>query len=170
MLTCTEKFCYTLYLVFVFEEFGVKPGFPYFNSHFIRHSPYFFSSTMFILQCWHPLFRFLFFSFFLSFSFCSVYSFSEILTTLHRLQHDNSYIPGGPPPPKKKPGIFDTVGFSGLCSDQQLSFSPCWIEHLFLIIIRPRSSIWLRTFYFMSNYLWTVIFGICPISRVPRHD
>ena len=24
--------------------------------------------------------------------------------------------------------------------------------------------------YFMSNFLWNVIFGICPISRVPRHD
>ena len=28
--------------------------------------------------------------------------------------------------------------FSGLCSDQQLFFSPCWIEHLFLIIITLR--------------------------------
>ena len=31
-------------------------------------------------------------------------------------------------------------------------------------------KIWLRTFYFISNFLWTVIFGICPISRVSRHD
>ena len=33
-----------------------------------------------------------------------------------------------------------SVDFLGLCSDQQLSFSPCWIEHLFLIVITPRSS------------------------------
>ena len=25
---------------------------------------------------------------------------------------------------------------------------------------------WLKTFYFMSNFLWTVIFGICPISSL----
>ena len=30
-----------------------------------------------------------------------------------------------------------TVDFLGLCSDL---FSPCWIEHLFLIIITSRSS------------------------------
>ena len=30
--------------------------------------------------------------------------------------------------------------FSGLCSNQQLSFSPCWREHLFLNILTPRSS------------------------------
>ena len=32
--------------------------------------------------------------------------------------------------------------FLGHCSDQELSssFLPCWIEHLFLIIITPRSS------------------------------
>ena len=34
-----------------------------------------------------------------------------------------------------------------------------WIEHLFLIILTPRSSTFV--FYFMSNFLWTVIFGIC---------
>ena len=27
-----------------------------------------------------------------------------------------------------------------LCSDEQLFFSPCWIEHLFFIIMTPRSS------------------------------
>ena len=43
---------------------------------------------------------------------------------------------GWPPSQKKK----RNSRFSGLCSDQQLSFSPCWIEHLFLIIITPRSS------------------------------
>ena len=51
-------------------------------------------------------------------------------------------------------------------------FSACWIdsEPLFLIIITPRSSNLVENFLFMSNFLWTVIFGICPISRVPRHD
>ena len=33
-----------------------------------------------------------------------------------------------------------TVNILGLCSDEQLFFSPCWIEHIFLIIMTPRSS------------------------------
>ena len=41
-----------------------------------------------------------------------------------------------------------TVDFSGLCSDQQLFFSPRWIEHLFLIIITPRSSNLVENFLF----------------------
>ena len=60
---------------------------------------------------------------------------------------------------KKNPG---TVDFLGLCSDQQLFFFTLLDRHLFLIIITPRSYHFsLRTFYFMSNFLWTVVFGIC---------
>ena len=40
----------------------------------------------------------------------------------------NFSLVGGPP----KNG---TVNFLGLCSDEQLFFSPCWIEHFFLIIM-----------------------------------
>ena len=54
--------------------------------------------------------------------------------------------------------------FSGLCSEQQLSFSPCWIEHLFLIIITPRSLNLVENFFLWVHFLWTVIFGICPID------
>ena len=48
--------------------------------------------------------------------------------------------------------------FFGLCSDQQLSF--------FTLLDRASfphqdHQISLRIFYFMSNFLWTVIFGIC---------
>ena len=72
-------------------------------------------------------------------------------------------------PPKKR-----NSKFVGLCSNQQFSFKPCWIEHLFLIIITTRSLNWLRTFYFMSNFLWTVIFGICHYISlsliVPRNS
>ena len=50
-----------------------------------------------------------------------------------------------PPPPKKKKG---TVDLLGLCSDQRYRFSPCWIEHLFLIIITPRSSNLVENFLF----------------------
>ena len=75
-------------------------------------------------------------------------------------------IPGGRP----KNGTVDTVDFSGLCSNQQLSFSPCWVEHLFLIIITPRSSNLVENFLFYEHFLWTVIFEICPFSRVPRND
>ena len=46
----------------------------------------------------------------------------------------------------------------GLCSDQQLAFSPCWIEHLIFIIINSQDhQIWLKAFYFTSNFLSTVI-------------
>ena len=44
----------------------------------------------------------------------------------------NFSLVGGPP----KHG---TVDFLWLCSDVQLFFSPCWIEHLFLVIMTPRS-------------------------------
>ena len=43
-----------------------------------------------------------------------------------------------------------TVNFLGLCSDEQLFFSPCWIEHLFLIIMTPRSS----------NFLWVISYRL----------
>ena len=49
-------------------------------------------------------------------------------------------------PPKNR--TVDTVDFSELCSDQQLSISPCWIEHLFLFIITPRSSNVVENFLF----------------------
>ena len=45
----------------------------------------------------------------------------------------NFSLVGGPP--KTEQSIF-----LGLCSDEQLFFSPCWIEHLYLIIMTPRSS------------------------------
>ena len=67
-------------------------------------------------------------------------------------------------------GTVDTVDFSGLCSNQQLFSLPCWIEYLFPIIITPRSSNMVENFFFMRHFLWTVIFVICPISRVSRHD
>ena len=47
-------------------------------------------------------------------------------------------------PPKN--GTVDR--FLGLCSDQQLSFSPRWIEHHFLLIITPRSTNLVETFLF----------------------
>ena len=61
-----------------------------------------------------------------------------------------------PPPPKKKKKHTHTHThthteqsiFLGLCSGQQLSFSPCWIEHLVLIIITPRSSNVVENFLF----------------------
>ena len=56
-----------------------------------------------------------------------------------------------------KNGTVDTVDFSGLCSDQQLSFfSPCWTEHLFLIIITPRSSTLVENFFI----LWVISYGL----------
>ena len=67
--------------------------------------------------------------------------------------------PCAPPPPKKK----GTVDFLGLCSDRQLSFSPCWIEHLFLIIITPRSSNLVENFLFYEWFLMDCHFRDLPL-------
>ena len=56
---------------------------------------------------------------------------------------------GGPP----KNG---TVNFLGLCSDEQLFFSPCWIEHFFLIIMTPRSSNLVRKLFI----LWVISYRL----------
>ena len=70
-------------------------------------------------------------------------------------------------PPKKKNSRYSW--FFRTCSDQQLSFFTL-LNRASFPHYNTNHQIWLRTFYFMSNFLWTVIFGICPISRVPRHD
>ena len=62
----------------------------------------------------------------------------EIATSHENCRIMAPILGGPPPPPPKKNGTVDTVDFSGLCCDQQLFFSPCWIEYLFLIIITPR--------------------------------
>ena len=56
----------------------------------------------------------------------------------------------------------DTVDFSKLCSDQQLSFSPCWIEHLFLILITLRSSNVVENFLFYEYFLMDCHFRDLP--------
>ena len=60
-------------------------------------------------------------------------------------------------PPKTEQSIF-----LGLCSDEQLFFYladrasfPHYNDTM------QDHQIWLKTFYFMSNFLSTVIFGIC---------
>ena len=53
-------------------------------------------------------------------------------------------IPGGP----KKNGTVDTVDFQDFALINSYLFSPCWIEHLFLIIITPRSSNLVENFLF----------------------
>ena len=55
-----------------------------------------------------------------------------------------------------------TIDFSALCSHQQLSFFTVLDRASFPHYNKKHDhQIWLRTFYFMSNYLWTVIFRIC---------
>ena len=54
----------------------------------------------------------------------------------------NCSLVGGPPPTN------GTVNFIGLSSDEQLFFSPYWIEHPFLIIMTPRSSNLIDNFLF----------------------
>ena len=48
-----------------------------------------------------------------------------------------SIIPGAPPPPKEQ--SIQSI-FQDFALINSYLFSPCWIEHLFLIIITPRSS------------------------------
>ena len=50
-------------------------------------------------------------------------------------------------------GTVDTVDFSGLCSNQQLISSLCWIEHLFSIIITSRSSNLVENFSFYETFI-----------------
>ena len=59
------------------------------------------------------------------------------------------FIPGGPP----KNG---TVDFSGLCSDQQFFFPPCWIEHLFLIYNNTK----IIKFGWELFILWVISYGL----------
>ena len=47
-----------------------------------------------------------------------------------------------------KNGTVDTVNFLGLALINNYPFSPCWIEHHFLIIITPRSSNLVENFLF----------------------
>ena len=53
--------------------------------------------------------------------------------------------------------------FVRTCSVQQLSFSPCWIEHLIFIIIRPRSSN-------LVENLWVISYGLTLLgfARFPE--
>ena len=59
-------------------------------------------------------------------------------------------------------GTVDTVDFSGLCSNQQLFSSPCWIEHLFPIIITPRLSNLVENFLFYETFFMDCHFRDLP--------
>ena len=52
--------------------------------------------------------------------------------------------------------------FSGLCSNQQLLSSLCWIEHLFPIIITSRSSNLVENFLFYETFLMDCHFRDLP--------
>ena len=59
-------------------------------------------------------------------------------------------------------GTVDTVYFSGLCCNQNLFSSPFWIEHLFPIIITPRSSDLVENFLFYETFLMDCHFRDLP--------
>ena len=71
------------------------------------------------------------------------------------------YIPGGSK--KTEQSIF-----LGLCSDQQLTSFTLLDRASFPYYNNQDHQIWLRTCYFMSNFLWTVIFGICHSFVINR--
>ena len=60
-----------------------------------------------------------------------------------------------------------TIGFLGLCSDQQLSFFTLLDRtSIYFIIITPRSSNLVENFLFYEYISYRLSFvGICPISR-----
>ena len=47
----------------------------------------------------------------------------------------------------------DTVNFQNFAHNQQLFSSPCWKEHIFPIIITPRSSNLVENFLFYETFL-----------------
>ena len=59
-------------------------------------------------------------------------------------------------------GTVDTVDFSGLCCNQNLFSSPFLIEHLFPIIITPRSSDLVENFLFYETFLMDCHFRDLP--------
>ena len=63
-------------------------------------------------------------------------------------------------------GTVDTVDFQDFALITQLISSLCWIRASISHYNNIQIIIWLKTFHFMRHLLWTVIFVICPISRV----
>ena len=58
-------------------------------------------------------------------------------------------------------GTVNTVDFSGLCSNQQLFSSPCWIEHLFPIITQGSSDL-VENFLVYETFLMDCHFRDLP--------
>ena len=72
-------------------------------------------------------------------------------------------IPGGPQKRNSRYSRF----FQDFALINSHIFSPCWIKHLFLIIITPRSSDW-ELFILWVIYYGLSFSGFARFSRVPR--
>ena len=82
-----------------------------------------------------------------------LYSMFGNETNLNESKWNICVYTGWPPPPPKKKRNSRYSRFCRTCSDQQLSFfSPCWTEHLLLIIITPRSSNLVENFLFYDQF------------------
>ena len=71
----------------------------------------------------------------------------------------------------RKNGTVNTVAFSGLCSDQLLFFSPCWIEHLASHYINTK----IIKFGWELFILWVISYGLSSsgfarFSWISKHD
>ena len=65
------------------------------------------------------------------------------------------------------PQIIGSVDFLGLCSGQQVIFLPVLYRLFYIILVAIKNyKIWLETFYFMSNFLWNIIFALCNIMFI----
>ena len=66
-------------------------------------------------------------------------------------------IPGGPKTEQSIQSIFQDFALINI-----FLFSPCWIEHLFLIILTPRSSNLVENFLFYEKFLMDCHFRDLP--------
>ena len=67
------------------------------------------------------------------------------------------YIPGGPK-------ITEQSIFQNFALINNYLFSPCWIEHLFLVIITPRSLNLVENFLFYDYFFMDCHFRALPLS------
>ena len=87
-------------------------------------------------------------------------TFRLLFLSIEIMQSMYGTIQGGPEITEQSTGRYSR--FSGLCSNQQLFSSPCWIEHLFPIIITPRSSNLVENCLFYETFLMDCHFRDLP--------
>ena len=75
----------------------------------------------------------------------------------HKFSESYKLIPGGPK-------IMEQSIFQDFALSNSYLFSPCWIEHLFLVIITPRSLNLVENFLFYEYFLMDCHFRALSLS------